>query len=727
MPNNKVEVEITGKATGFAAEFQKISAGAQQAAGKIRSAFSGLAGAAAALGASLTVGGFAVFIKGAIDAADKLNDLEKATGVAATTLGGIAFAAQQAGTDIDGTAKAFGKLNLYIADAQAGNEKALDTFRKLGISLADLRSNKADEIFAKLADAFSGFEDDANKAAGAALIFGKSYQSVLPLLDQGGESLRKNIAYFQRYSGVTSDLVTASDQFNDSMTKLTLLNKAFGNYLASALLPSLQSLVDKLVESKENSTLFADVADRLSGALKTIASFGIQAGIAFSFFGEALGARLAQLQALVSLDFSAVDDIGQRLEASAARTNNLLSEFRKAMSAGGVPESLKDTRGGPGTGRSGRRPTPSFGDGGGAAKKDADEFARALERVAKMAAEADLELAAMFSTQEITGAQKALAALTSSDEWKKFTEPQRQDLTNRFAAIDAIQRETIEWKKKREEHEKEIKALQDLQAEQQHAVQAFTSNLGQYADENTILERQIELVGKDDVARQKLAETIAYESLKKQALLADDQAGLAILDEQFKKRIALIEQLARATEDFARVQQINSIFIDSFADSLTAIVTGTKSVKDAFRDMERAIVAGISRIAARKLAEALFGGANGGPSIGDIFAKLLGLLSGSGGSAGGGGAFISGPQFGFAANGASFTGFRPYVVGERGPEIVMPRPGSQIVPNHMLNRIGGGTVNVTINQTVTPGVSTQSARQTAAQLREAVVRSIKER
>ena len=741
MAEPKVQIAIEAKATGsFAAEFAKISAQAKQAGDKISSAMSGIKNAAAALGVGLSAAGFVMFVKGAIDAADKLNDLSKVTGVSATALGGIGFAAQQAGTDLDGVAKAFGKLNLNIADALAGNAEAVETFRKLGLSVAELRNLKGDEVLVRLANTFASFEDDANKAAAANAVFGKTFQSILPLLDEGGESLRKNIGYYERYSGVTDSLVRASDQFNDSLTKLQLLNRAFANHLASALLPSLRRLVEYLVESKEKSTAFKEAAGDIAESLKYLVKFAVAGAFAFKDFGQFLGSIAAQGRALKSLDFAAVIGIGDEFDARMERSKAQLGEIKKIIDGigsggdgAGFHRSFLEQTGGFGGGR-GRRRAPNFGNSG-ASGKAANDFAQALERVAKMAAEADLELAGMFSTKEITAAQKALAALTSSDEWKKFTAPQQAELTARLQAIDAIQRETLEWKKKNEEQEKSIKLFQEEQQAQQRAVEQFTSSLGQYADENSILERQIALVGQDDLARQKLAETIQYEALVKQALLADDQAGLAILDEQFKKRIALIDRLGAATQRFAQVQQINAIFADAFTDSILSIVDGTKSLKDAFKDMERAIVQSISRTAAQNLSDALFGvgpGKSGGP--GEIFAKLFGGGGGGGfdiwkwilglftGGGGGGGDILSNLQ-GFAAGGNPAVG-RFSLVGERGPELIFPRAPMTVAP---LTASAGGRVNITQHVTVMPGADTRSARQVAAKVRDATVLAIKDR
>src|SRR5512138_595266 len=82
---------------------------------------------AGALG-GISIAGFVNVIRASIDAADHLQDLSQRTGVAVETLGGIGFAAKQAGTDLDATATAIGKLNLRIAEAAAGGRQSLEPF-----------------------------------------------------------------------------------------------------------------------------------------------------------------------------------------------------------------------------------------------------------------------------------------------------------------------------------------------------------------------------------------------------------------------------------------------------------------------------------------------------------------------------------------------------------------------------------------------------------------------
>src|SRR5690606_28272776 len=61
------------------------------------------------------------------------------------------------------------------------------------------------------------------------------------------------------------------------------------------------------------------------------------------------------------------------------------------------------------------------------------------------------------------------------------------------------------------------------------------------------------------------------------------------------------------------------------------------------------------------------------------------------------------------AGGGPIDAGRPYIVGERGPELIVPRHPGMVVPNH---RLGGTTVN--INSTLNPAPGMNVAQFQAA-------------
>jgi hypothetical protein len=288
-----------------------------------------------ALGAGLAAAatGAALLTKSAIDAADHLNDLSKATGVAVETLGGIGFAAGQAGSDLDGVAQAFGKLNLKIAEAARGEKEAADAFKKMGVEIRNAAGQvkTADEIFRDVATAFAAYPEGPEKAALANAIFGKSYQALLPLLADGGQALQENIEYYQRFNGTTTETARAADQFNDTLGKINLVTGQLGRNLATELLPPLQAVADEMLRFAEESGTFDFIAKAARVAFETIAVLGANVIFVFQGLGRELGAYFARLQALVTLDLSGFKAISEALAEDNRRAEKELDRIEKRI------------------------------------------------------------------------------------------------------------------------------------------------------------------------------------------------------------------------------------------------------------------------------------------------------------------------------------------------------------------------------------------------------------
>ena len=82
----------------------------------------------------------------------------------------------------------------------------------------------------------------------------------------------------------------------------------------------------------------------------------------------------------------------------------------------------------------------------------------------------------------------------------------------------------------------------------------------------------------------------------------------------------------------------------------------------------------------------------GGGLLSNVISGALSALGGLGGMGGGLLGGIGSFFGGFFADGGNFSAGKPIVVGERGPEMIMPRTGGTVVPNHAM--AAGGPVNV---------------------------------
>lgn len=143
-----------------------------------------------------------------------------------------------------------------------------------------------------------------------------------------------------------------------------------------------------------------------------------------------------------------------------------------------------------------------------------------------------------------------------------------------------------------------------------------------------------------------------------------------------------IEDLSGTIDPLA--DKFNNMFGDKFADALGSIIDGTKSAKDAFKDMINSFISDLVKLAAQDVAKSLFG--KGGSATGGVGFDIGGWLSTA----------LSGAR----ANGGPVMPNSLYRVNENGPEIFQAANGAQ----YLMTGPQGGRVNpnqgTSINQTV---------------------------
>lgn len=770
--------------------------------------------------AAVGVAAFVHLIKGTIDAQDHLNDLSKSTGVAVETLGGLGFAATQSGSTLDGAGKAIGKLNLQIASAIGGNQEAVTVFKNLGVTLSDLKTKTPVEVFAKVADAFAATEDGAIKASYGNKLFGKAYQEIIPLLDEGGAKLQKNVDYFTKFSGTTAAAVKASDDFNDAMVKMHLLQGRFATTLVADLLPSMQNLVDMLIESKEKSTLFSTAAGDVSSVLKLLAVVGGNVAYVFHAIANEIGGIGAQLVALAHLDFKGFTFIGDEMKKDAAEARKQVDAFNEAILN---PKSI--TREAAAARPKGRPLTPLASGSAGSIDDPTKKILEgALKEIEAILAK---ESAILKSHNEIRDAYYQAGFISLTDYYNRTEAARDQDIKlqrNAFEKEKALlEARSLGIKVKssdpdikqsdREDAKNKIidltkkMELAEIEASKQGELgilkrKLATEDYGRTIDEITakLLEQEgktgeataLRLKSQGEEVRRKLTSGGDFGAIAKldtldaravsQAKLNDANSEFALILGQVSLKVdqinlaqdtgALSElgalaaissanqarigeltiirdrmlAIAQASGDprallavdelslrIARLasetdlvgDKFRKIFRDDFADGLTDVINGTKTLSQAFKSMTNSIVQQINRIVANSLSDALFKnsgalGKDGGFDIGGWFGKLF---SGGGGAASSSGGFNIDAMF--AASGTNFSPGGLTLVGEKGPEVMNVPRGAQIIPNSVLKSARAErATNVTVIVNVPQGTSGPSASQIGLETANSVRRVV---
>jgi hypothetical protein len=162
------------------------------------------------------------------------------------------YVAEQAGMPVELLGMSMGKLNKNLGSAGMGkNDNLVQLFKALHIPMRDangLMRNGAD-LLPQLADAFVKNKDPVKQAAMGTALFGKAYQEMLPMLNEGSEGIEKSLARFSKLKGVISDedLKGAKD-FGDQLKDLSFVTKGFQMTIAKELVPVLSPLLESFIQ-----------------------------------------------------------------------------------------------------------------------------------------------------------------------------------------------------------------------------------------------------------------------------------------------------------------------------------------------------------------------------------------------------------------------------------------------------------------------------------------------
>lgn len=183
-----------------------------------------------------------------------------------------------------------------------------------------------------------------------------------------------------------------------------------------------------------------------------------------------------------------------------------------------------------------------------------------------------------------------------------------------------------------------------------------------------------------------------------------------------EQQAANLNQLLNKTQDTQRRALVTSEELmqgleGAFAGSFNRILEGD------FKGFAQGLLSSMadlfSQIATRAATALLFGGEGGG---GGLLGKLFGGLFGGGGFLGG---LFGGLFGGFRAEGGQVQPGKAYVVGEKGPELFVPRGGGRVLPNgYEVETSGGVALQLTQNFLVRPQdghVRMESQKQVFAQ------------
>jgi phage-related minor tail protein len=574
------------------------------------------------------------------DSADKLN-------TTTTTLQEIGFAASQTGADLGDAEKVIAKLQVNLGKIGTGEGKsANEALKQLGLTANQLRSMDSGDALAKIGEQLKTLPDQTSRMAAATALLGKSAGDLLPLVMQFTE-LREQA----RALGVVIDeqTVRSAAEFVDQTEILNLQGRAL---LADVLKPLLPVLMDTAKAMGGTAESAKDMGSGLAGAKTEAARFGEE---------------LAALIRLANQVDDALDSAMRATRQHGQDTRTTLQQMGGRLTFGTSGAEVKA-----------RQEAQQQAREAAAEQKRQAEFAsrwqaQTLVRLnnERQIREQNARLAEEGAVANQKAAEDAAAEAKAKREAATATKAQKdaeEELLRQRKEMQDLLRQAIDNENKlREARDHSIRDLADAQAllmgASQDQIDLQNAANDGYSKETQINQQRAESTRKlaaeldqwAQFAKQAFDEQTGGMAEAKRALdnlTAAYNTGRISLDEYSAGMRAVDEQTRKLTQEQEQWAQTLGA---GFGEIFGAIVTGAEDAEEAVKRLLIQLAAMAAQQAATKWISSLFTPAANGRAFGP-----QGVT-----------AFAQGGVV-MAPTGFAFAGGRMGLMGEAGPEAVLP-------------------------------------------------------
>ena len=226
----------------------------KQAFGQIGRGLKGITKAVFSFKTALTgavgIAGLGLLVRNSLIATDRLGKMSNVLGIAVKDLQTLKLASEVGGIEFETFAKATRRLTDNFGDFLNGTGEATQTFKALGISVADANALSGDQmgILELVADRLNLVENSTLKLKYAQELFGGRGAELINVLDGGSEALKKFAEESERFGSLNTQQVKAVEQFNDSVTRMKTVFANIVNQIVAYVSPAFQTLSDELRE-----------------------------------------------------------------------------------------------------------------------------------------------------------------------------------------------------------------------------------------------------------------------------------------------------------------------------------------------------------------------------------------------------------------------------------------------------------------------------------------------
>lgn len=278
---------------------QGLVAGVEHAEGKVKGfqkttkdTGDGLGELGKQLKSAFAAGAIVAFTSKVLDFAGSIVDLRDKTKFSTDALQAWKLEFGGAGISIDTVTDAALKLSRSIV---GGDKSVTAVLEKLGLNVAQLRTQRPEDMFTAVADAVGKIQDPAEKAFAAFTLFGKAGQELLPALNgQLAESVEK---FREMGLIVDEQTLVAADEFGDA---LGILGQQLLGVTATVLGPLLPGL-----------TALAELLMSVGGIIRDVLVFAIKV---FQTVVGTLMSRIAEMLAFFTELAQKIPFVGEKMQ-----------------------------------------------------------------------------------------------------------------------------------------------------------------------------------------------------------------------------------------------------------------------------------------------------------------------------------------------------------------------------------------------------------------------------
>jgi lambda family phage tail tape measure protein len=636
--------------------------------------------------------------------ADEIADVAKANDVAIDSVIKLQNALANSGGSAENAGKLLSSFSKFVDDAAGGSFEAQQKLAKMGVTLKDIGNLSTDTLFQKTIKGLAEIEDPLTRSARGMDAFGKAGKGV----DWVGvaEGMASGAEASKKQAKAIEDAAAAFDMLKQAGRDVNLL-------IAETLGPSLKLTAEYIKGITDGSNLLGNA---FKIVFQTVAVLGSDLQFIFQGISDEISHTIENIKILTTEGIKAAIAANEAYEKrrQQARADLDLYQARiMGIDAGFMGKGFDDPRiSQPAT--SGRQVTPGIDTKAEALKKAS--LAKEFE-IAKLRLENNLSMTNLFLNEqqkiEQEYNQKNSMAVLERNQKDINEEYKFKELNSKIYMLKELQfyreaeekRKQLKFKNMAEEAKYEME-LQDEAGKATAALDAF------YVSGNVALREKQEL---EYIALNRAKQMFVLEQESRYIKTEDFELAKEMLEIQFKhedaikainaddrltadaKKLALLNEIQYQEKLIEYAKQKNQIlkdqkeggFMEGFEDKMnrfgknmkTAFEAGGEAFDSVMSSMERGLEQFVTT-----------GKINFADFAGSIIKDMLRIQLRQ--SASNLFSIIGQTLFPGKAEGGPVESNSPYIVGERGPELFVPRSAGAIVPNHSMAMMGGST-NIT--------------------------------